>query len=80
LRSFSYEFVVCDDEDCIIIMKKLPGLSPPANYTDRPSDRRLSAKLVYVFTRVEAGPNTSTVTLRVVRGDEMGLKKGRAIA
>jgi hypothetical protein len=31
-------------------------------------------------TRVEAGSNTSTVTLRVVRGDEMGLKKGRAIA
>jgi hypothetical protein len=31
-------------------------------------------------TRVEAGSNTSTVTLRVVRGDEMGLKKCRAIA
>jgi hypothetical protein len=30
--------------------------------------------------RVEAGLNTSTVTLRVVRGDEIGLKKGRAIA
>jgi hypothetical protein len=27
------------------------------------------------FTRVEAGSNTSTVNLRVVRGDEMGLKK-----
>jgi hypothetical protein len=27
------------------------------------------------ITRVEAGSNTSTVTLRVVRGDEMGLKK-----
>jgi hypothetical protein len=27
-------------------------------------------------TRVEPGSNTSTVTLRVVRGDEMGLKKG----
>jgi hypothetical protein len=26
-------------------------------------------------TRVEAGLNTSTVTLRVVRGDEMGIKK-----
>jgi hypothetical protein len=26
-------------------------------------------------TRVEAGSNTSTVNLRVVRGDEMGLKK-----
>jgi hypothetical protein len=26
-------------------------------------------------TRVEAGSNTSSVTLRVVRGDEMGLKK-----
>jgi hypothetical protein len=30
-------------------------------------------------TRVEAGSNTSTVTLRVVRGDEMGLKKALAI-
>jgi hypothetical protein len=28
-----------------------------------------------ISTRVEAGSNTSTVTLRVVRGDEMGLKK-----
>jgi hypothetical protein len=27
------------------------------------------------LTHVEAGSNTSTVTLRVVRGDEMGLKK-----
>jgi hypothetical protein len=27
------------------------------------------------YTRVEAGSNTSTVTLRVVSGDEMGLKK-----
>jgi hypothetical protein len=26
-------------------------------------------------TRVEAGSNTSTVILRVARGDEMGLKK-----
>jgi hypothetical protein len=26
-------------------------------------------------TRVEAGSNTSIVTLQVVRGDEMGLKK-----
>jgi hypothetical protein len=26
------------------IKKKLHGLSPRANYTDRPSDRRLSAK------------------------------------
>jgi hypothetical protein len=29
----------------------------------------------WIQTRVEAGSNTSTVTLRVVRGDEMGLKK-----
>jgi hypothetical protein len=27
------------------------------------------------LTRVEAGSNTSTVNMRVVRGDEMGLKK-----
>jgi hypothetical protein len=26
-------------------------------------------------TRVEAGSNTSTMTQRVVRGDEIGLKK-----
>jgi hypothetical protein len=31
--------------------------------------------LRYSITCVEAGSNTSTVTLRVVRGDEMGLKK-----
>jgi hypothetical protein len=30
---------------------------------------------VILQTRVEAGSNTSTVTLLVVRGDEMGLKK-----
>jgi hypothetical protein len=28
-----------------------------------------------IDTRVEAGSNTSTVTLRVLRGDEIGLKK-----
>jgi hypothetical protein len=33
------------------------------------------AKYMLLSTRVEAGSNTSTVTLRVVRGDEMGLKK-----
>jgi hypothetical protein len=33
------------------------------------------ADLLNFLTRVEAGSNTSTVTLRVVRGDEMGLKK-----
>jgi hypothetical protein len=43
--------------------------------------------LVYIFpmmalkvpkqTRVEAGSNTCTVNLRVVRGDEMGLKRPR---
>jgi hypothetical protein len=32
------------------------------------------------IARVEAGSNTFTMTLRVVRGDEMGLKIGRAIA
>jgi hypothetical protein len=31
--------------------------------------------LLINHTRVEAGSNTSTVILRVVRGDEMGLKK-----
>jgi hypothetical protein len=33
--------------------------------------------LLVTETRVEAGSNTSTVTLRVVRGDEMGLKEKR---
>jgi hypothetical protein len=31
--------------------------------------------LAITTTRVEAGSNTSTVNLRVVRGDEMELKK-----
>jgi hypothetical protein len=31
--------------------------------------------IILNLTRVEAGWNTSTVNLRVVRGDEMGLKK-----
>jgi hypothetical protein len=31
--------------------------------------------LYKAVTRVDAGSNTSTVTLRVVRGDEMGLTK-----
>jgi hypothetical protein len=35
----------------------------------------LAASKIVTVTRVEAGSNTSTVTLRVVRGDEMGLKK-----
>jgi hypothetical protein len=34
-----------------------------------------TSKLTGGKTRVEAGSNTSTVTLRVVRGDEMGLIK-----
>jgi hypothetical protein len=37
--------------------------------------RDLNSVYVSGLTRVEAGSNTSTVTLRVVRGDEMGLKK-----
>jgi hypothetical protein len=40
------------------------------------SDSDKSSFLIHVYlTRVEAGSNTSTVNLRVVRGDEMGLKK-----
>jgi hypothetical protein len=34
---------------------------------------------VYRITRVEAGSNTSTVTLRVVRGDEMGSLKSETV-
>jgi hypothetical protein len=36
---------------------------------------KFTVLLVYLLIRVEAGSNTSTVTLWVVRGDEMGLKK-----
>jgi hypothetical protein len=43
-------------------------------------EKEFLEKVMVDYTRVEAGSNTSTVTLRVVRGDEMGLKKGRAIA
>jgi hypothetical protein len=37
--------------------------------------KSISSKVSGILTRVEAGSNTYTVTLRVVRGDEMGLKK-----
>jgi hypothetical protein len=37
-------------------------------------DTILSTEQFNQNTRVEAGSNTSTVTLLVVRGDEMGLK------
>jgi hypothetical protein len=37
-----------------------------------------TTSVTLINTRVEAGSNTSTVTLRVVRGDEMGLKKEAA--
>jgi hypothetical protein len=33
----------------------------------------------YILTRVEAGSNTSTVTLRVVGGDEKGCLKSETI-
>jgi hypothetical protein len=36
---------------------------------------KMSFETYLPYTRVEAGSNTSTVTLRIVRGDEMGLKK-----
>jgi hypothetical protein len=35
----------------------------------------ITTQLLKHKTRVEAGSNTSTVNLRVARGDEMGLKK-----
>jgi hypothetical protein len=37
-----------------------------------PKYYKLGTKLVEGFSRVEAGSNTSTVTLRVVGGDEKG--------
>jgi hypothetical protein len=46
--------------------------APLERLTDASSVMTLD--IVAVLTRVEAGSNTSTVTLRVVRGDEMGLK------
>jgi hypothetical protein len=41
----------------------------------KPSDTSLRTKRRIFRTRVEAGSNTSTVTLRAVTGDEIGLKK-----
>jgi hypothetical protein len=41
----------------------------------RELEKKLKENGVNYLTRVEAGSNTSTVNLRVVRGDEMGLKK-----
>jgi hypothetical protein len=45
----------------------------PTNLWSFPTYAKLN--LCMDLTRVEAGSNTSTVNLRVVRGDEMGLKK-----
>jgi hypothetical protein len=39
----------------------------------------LRPKLRYRYTRVEAGSNTSTVTLRVVGGDEKGSLKSETV-
>jgi hypothetical protein len=39
------------------------------------TQRKSCISISEFLTRVEAGSNTSTVTLRVVRGDKMGLKK-----
>jgi hypothetical protein len=46
--------------------------------SEEPAASVLGAEGSYSSTRVEAGSNNSTVTLRVVRGDEMGLKKKAA--
>jgi hypothetical protein len=40
-----------------------------------PMRYELNCYILFRETRVEAGSNTSTVSLRVVRGEEMGLKK-----
>jgi hypothetical protein len=42
------------------------------------TELHLNVRQTDFSTRVEAGSNTSTVNLRVVRGDEMGLKKKAA--
>jgi hypothetical protein len=36
----------------VIVIKKLHGLSPRANYTDRPSDHHLSAKRLPAFADI----------------------------
>jgi hypothetical protein len=52
-------------------------VSREKNFGSLGVDRRIILKMILKTeeTRVEAGSNTSTVTLQVVRGDEMGLKK-----
>jgi hypothetical protein len=40
-----------------------------------PIPKKYATVLLVLPTRVEAGSNTSTMNLRVVRGDEMGQKK-----
>jgi hypothetical protein len=42
-------------------------------YSVRPEVIRVSSDLIGRVSRVEAGSNNSTVTLRVVGGDEMGI-------
>jgi hypothetical protein len=62
------------------IVDRLHGLNDGCSIRDRCKILLLSTEsrnhLGFTqSTRVEAGSNTSTVTLRVVRGDEMGLNK-----
>jgi hypothetical protein len=46
--------------------------------TEKEIQKREQAPILpLIRTCVEAGSNTSTVNLRVVRGDEMGLKRPR---
>jgi hypothetical protein len=63
-------------------------MSPSRGSTPRQTDRLtdlqsqwlwISSQFERVKTRVEAGLNTSTVTLRVVGGDEMGNRKSETV-
>jgi hypothetical protein len=46
---------------------------------DPPRDYISSTELIQIRTRVEAGSNTSTVTLRVIGGDEKGSLKSERV-
>jgi hypothetical protein len=79
IRSFnfsSYIWYLCNNWRQILQKKKNRRSQRKFFWMEMHTAHAVTLKL----TRVEAGSNTSTVTLRVVRGDEMGLKKDRAIA
>jgi hypothetical protein len=61
-------------------MEKLCFLRGPCrDVTNKGQSQLRVGRRVRGFTRVEVGPNTSTVTLRVVGGDEKGSLKSETI-